>query len=381
MNARIVGLMVAALGLACEPPPVVATADERQHQEAGRIEGQVLVTGLARGDVVLSLFDASRPPPPEGTGRPISFAIVPGEKVFGAGAGDESNTGPFMAPYAFDLVPEGRYLIKGFVDRNGCMTSLGCREPDFIPWYGVTGEPNAGDVGGAAVDPISKQVRVIEVARGEDGVLKAATGVTVSFAESATVPVDRPAFDVLGEQVLDLAKPVSLLKLVSKPIKSDLVHQEAATFLLRYVDGDGDGVPDDANKDGIPEFWPKVFVKRLADADVPLKDDAAPIVLAAGFRPDVVLPMLMNGDGTPRMTPVPVTSLDLAIRPMALDATDPLAPKPLASVPPGRYAVIVIQFTGQTWRVPNELQPAVAEAAGLPAFESQGFYVEVAGAQ
>ena len=49
----------------------------------------------------------------------------------------------------------------------------------------------------------------------------------------------------------------------------------------------------------------------------------------------------------------------------------------LKSVPPGRYAITLVQFTGQTWRVPNELQPAVADATGLPAFESQAFVFEV----
>ena len=49
----------------------------------------------------------------------------------------------------------------------------------------------------------------------------------------------------------------------------------------------------------------------------------------------------------------------------------------LASVPPGRYSVTVVQFTGQTWRLPNELQPSVATRFGLPARESQSFVLTV----
>ena len=33
--------------------------------------------------------------------------------------------------------------------------------------------------------------------------------------------------------------------------------------------------------------------------------------------------------------------------------------------------------TGQTWRVPNELQPAVATSVGLPTVETQAFFVDV----
>jgi len=36
----------------------------------------------------------------------------------------------------------------------------------------------------------------------------------------------------------------------------------------------------------------------------------------------------------------------------------------------------VMQFTGQTWRLPNELQPLVA-GGGLPAVPSQAWYLDV----
>ncbi|HLM44813.1 MAG TPA: hypothetical protein VK458_13150, partial [Myxococcaceae bacterium] len=74
---------------------------------------------------------------------------------------------------------------------------------------------------------------------------------------------------------------------------------------------------------------------------------------------------------------VPAAELTVAVRAIAVDARNPAAPEQLRSVPPGRYAVIVIQSTGQVWRVPNELTPGVAEPRGLPALESQAFVVEV----
>ncbi|MBX5483203.1 MAG: hypothetical protein IRZ16_15385 [Myxococcaceae bacterium] len=394
---------VLAVTLACDPVPVVPSADERQNSEAARIEGDVVFSGTARGNVVLFLFDAARPPPPEGTGRPLSFAFIPGEKLFSAAMDDGSDAGPFTAHYAFSLVPEGKYLIRGFLDRDGCLPQVGCRDPDFIPWYGVTGEPSAGDVGGGAVDPLTREPRVIEIARGEDGRLRAATDVQVSFLEDAstTIPVDRPAFRVNGERALDLSQPASFFELVPAVIVERSIT--ATAFLAQWVDDDHDGVPDDADHDGVPEFWPKVFVRKLADGPVPLLDendldhdgvidptgvdyphadgtsDGLPdqVVLAAGLVPDAIALALTNMDGTPKMTPVPVPKLDLVVRPLALDARDPSAPVPLASVPPGRYAIVVVQLTGQTWRVPNELQPGFAGSAGLPAVESQAFFLEV----
>lgn len=397
-------IAIAALilvGVACDAPPVIASADERQHSESARIEGRVVVTSAARGNVILSLFDASRPPPPDGTGRPISFVFIPAEELFGAAMDDPSRTGPFTAPYSFSLVPEGRYLIKGFLDREGCSDQWGCRKPDFNPWYGVTNEPGAGDVGGADVDASTKQIVVLDVHRDDSGQLVPITDAAVSFADSALVPVDRPAFDVSGIPVLDLSKPASLFELTPKKI--DELSISSPMFLARWVDENGDGVPDDANSDGIPEFWPKVFVRKLADVPLPLLDendvnhdgvideqgvdyehadgtkDGKPdaVVLAAGFRPDTVASALMNEDGTPNMGAVPMPKLDLVIRPLALDARDPAHPVPLKTVPKGKYAVIVMQFTGQTWRVPNELQPAFASHAGLPQVDSQAYVIEV----
>ncbi len=395
--------VAALLALGCDEPPVVPTADERQNSQASRIEGQVIISGTARGNAVVLLFAAERPPPPQGTGRPIAFTVVTSETLFGAEKDNETHTGPFTAPFAFDLVPQGRYLIRGFLDREGCLPNLGCRTPDFLPWFGVTSEPTAGDVGGAAVDPVTRAARLIEIAPDKDGALQAVTGVHVSFAQTETVPVDRPAFRVEGSRVLDLAAPVSFYKLLSQPIDEGVVKLPAPAFLVRWVDDDGDGVPDDTNGDGQPELWPKVFVRKLSDRGTGLLDendldrdgvldatgedyeradgtkDGKPdaVVLAAGLVPDALLPLITNEDGTPKMTPVPVNALDLALRPMALDARNPKAPVPLKRVPPGRYAVIVLNFTGQSWRVPNELSPAIADGAGLPQVESQSFVIEV----
>jgi len=204
-------------------------------------------------------------------------------------------------------------------------------------------------------------------------------------------------------------------------------------FLVRYVDDDHDGVPD-LSPLGVPALWPKIFVRKIADPDpsnvIPavaaglrdendldddgvldstgksyahllLVDGGAPQIIPADSQPDlVILPtayadqpiadpnlalvpqqlyaQLALPDGGPDMNAVvPQTALPLAVLPEAVDASG-LIPVPLAAIPPGRYAVIVEQYTGQTWRVPNELSPAVAASVGLAPTGSQAFTFTVA---
>src|SRR5438046_2799236 len=92
---------------ACETPPGFATADLNQQNPTGRIEGQVVMQGPSRGDVILFLYDAHDPPPPTGTGAPLTFSVVSQRKLFGSADG----SGPFSAPFAFSLVKPGNYLI------------------------------------------------------------------------------------------------------------------------------------------------------------------------------------------------------------------------------------------------------------------------------
>ena len=383
--------------VACEAPPVYPTADRRQNTELSRLEGSVVVSSKARGNVVVLLFDAARPPPPAGSGRPITFTVLSGDEVFGQAP--EGDTGPFTAPYAFSLVPTGKYIVRGFVDSN----------VDFIPWYDVTSQVNAGDVGGAAIEPTTRASREIVVDAGAP-----ALDVPVSFSDTALVPFDRPSFVVDGGMPsfsFSAAGGTQVLELDPLVLNERVIHQGKPAFLARFIDDNADGIPDDANKDGVPDMWPKVLVRKLAaDAGNPLLDendvdkngildstgedyehlnpmngmiisaDGKPdaVVLAAGFDPTELAPLLIDPmTGLVRTSPVPVGRLMLVLKPQAVDISNPLAPAPLKTMPKGRYAITVVQLTGQTWRVPNELQPSIAPKFTLPSVTSQGFVIEV----
>ncbi len=382
---------------ACEGPPVYSTADRRQNAQLTRIEGNVIVNSKARGNVVVLLFDAARPPPPAGSGRPITFTVLSRDAVFGAAV--PGDTGPFTAAFAFSLVPPGKYIVRGFVDSN----------VDFIPWYDVTAQVNAGDVGGAAIEPTTRANRELTV-----GVDTPALDVPVSFSDTALVPVDRPSFQVDGGFSSITFTPAGPLVLELNLMRLDagVIHQGAPAFLVKLIDDDNNGVPDDANKDGVPDFWPKVLVRKLTDAPgvsdlldendldkngildatgedyehvnpangltVPPDGKPDAVVLAAGFDPTELLPLLIDPvTMMPRPTPVPVGKLKLVLRPQAFDLSNPAAPQPLKAMPKGKYAITVVQLSGQTWRVPNELKPGVAEKFDLPVVSSQGFVIEV----
>lgn len=436
LRAQTILLLVLA---ACTAPPVQNSADRLNAPLTTTLSGQVVVQGPTRGDVLVLLYDAAHPPPPVGTGHPKAFAQIPASTVF-AGALHDSTPGPFAADYTFPTLAPGKYLLAAFLDSDGCLLapSFTCKLGDFDPFYIVTREPNAGDLLGGHITSAGALQPVTVPQPDVAGQLAAITGVQVVVGGQA-LP-DRPVFQVKvdptqvtvdskGNAAVQKGEP-TFFELDAQPVQQGPVDERQPAFLVRYVDDDHDGKPD-LSPQGLPLLWPKVFVRKIADPDASasnpsvaaglrdendLDDDGvldatgksydhldpdAGAVIPADAQPDlVVLPATLVADpitdpatvfvptqlyaqladatGNPDMTKVvPLTSLKLAILPAAVDASG-AAPVPLAKIPPGRYAVIVEQYTGQTWRVPNELSALVAPGVGLTAVTSQGFTFTVA---
>ncbi|WP_307732872.1 hypothetical protein [Stigmatella ashevillensis] len=393
------------LTLGCESPPVVPTQDKQQHIRAARIEGNAVVQGKVRGNAVVFLYDATRLPPPQGTGRPVAFIVIPQAQLFGSALHEADNEGPFTAPFTFDTVAPGRYLLRGLIDADTCLMGLpSCHGPDFNPWYGVTNEPNVNDVGGAAVDA-NFVPRVVEVGQDENGTPIAVTGVAVSFGTQATVRTERPVFEVVDSSLrVEEGGGPKVLRLRARAIREGAVDLQAPVFRVHFADENRDGVADDTNGDGQPDPWPRVVLRKLASNDIGITDEndldnngvldaqgasypradgsqaETPdlVVLAAGLMPDMYKSELLDADGRPILNKtLELSELVVGIPPVAFDARNPRAPVRLRTMPSGRYAVILMQSSGQVWRVPNELDPRLAPGLGLPQVDNQSFAVEV----
>ena len=319
--------------------------------------------------------------------------------------------------------------------------STSCQLSDFDPFYIVTREPNGHDQLGGHVDEHGQLLPVTVPQPDPSGHLAAVSGVQVGIGATALpdrpafTAIGDPAedqIDAQGNISVSKTEP-TFFGLSVLPLKASPVVESQPVFLVRYVDDDHDGVPD-LSPLGVPALWPKIFVRKIADPDpsnvIPavaaglrdendldddgvldstgksyahllLVDGGSPQIIPADSQPDlVILPtayadqpiadpnlalvpqqlyaQLALPDGGPDMNAVvPQTALPLAVLPEAVDASG-LIPVPLAAIPPRRYAVIVEQYTGQTWRVPNELSPAVAASVGLTPTGSQAFTFTVA---
>jgi hypothetical protein len=368
-----------------------------------RIEGQVVAAGQTRGNVILFLFDAADPPPPQGSGRPLSFAFIPEQALYGAPVADSSQSGPFTAAYSFSRVRPGSYLLTGLIDHDGCAGSSAnpcTASPDFNPWFTVTDEPHRLDVGGAAVDALTHAPKVVSV----QDVTTPVTGVTVSFSDQATFTVDRPAFKVAdGEDGLfNPSAGNKVLDLLSTGISVGGVNESQPVFLARFVGTNSDGSPADPDRDGIPDLWPKVIARKVSEADPTfLKDettgsyvraDGTPppastqqVVLGAALVPQPLIAALTDPktgaplrDASGALLTVPMGSLKVVLTNAAYDISNrSMPPVKLASVPSGHYALYLINPTGQTWRLPNELQRGTAPGLKLPVVDSQDFVITV----
>ncbi len=294
-------------------------------QSSGASTGDACTPVAAGGNAVILLFREDDPPPPEGTGSPVNFIVVPESRLFREGS---QGGGLFAAPFVIPTVPSGRYTVRGFLDAD----------KDFRPTIDLLAQPTAGDVGGAHVDPTTREILTVEVAQD-----RVTPQVTVTLA--LPIPAERPAFAITSTPgfTVPFAAPETLV-IEAHAIDTTDIHMSPACtrFLVSYVDENGDGVPDDQNGDHLPDVYPRVVLRQRGRTA-----DQTSILIPAIINP---LPFL---DALSTAPYVPTSTLELIIPPVAVErgATDTLLP----AIPPGEYETIVISGTGQTWQVPNDL--------------------------
>jgi hypothetical protein len=313
------------------------------------LSGDVVVSGTS--DVATTyvlLYDALDPPPPAGTGSPVSFAAVSASTFTGDGAGIQA------APYFVTRVPDGAWLLAALMDVDG----------DFDPLRPyANGGATCGDWVGAHVS---------DLATGEAAPVTVSGGVLlddVTVVVGVPMTTERPAFTLGTSGVSQTSPDPQLFTLDATGIHSTILDLAdpgtdpcGAAFVFYAPDADGDGQPDpnpdpDLAAEGLLDLWPRVYLQYLS-----------PAAGESWSAQAVVYPApLLDGEATVGV-PALVTSLEVVWVPAALhtlaDGTQEVVTAP--DLPAGAWSVTVVESTGQTWTLPNEV---AAYPASDPAFD------------
>lgn len=354
MNCSSAALALALLG--CD---YVAPLDTGAEPVANAIHGTVTFAGPDRPDapVFIALYAADDPPPPMGTGRPVTFTSVPSADFTGDGAGIQS------APYSLTELADGDYLVTALMDVDG----------DFHPLLSSNTGSTCGDwLGGHVTDLLSATPGVVSVAGGgrvDD----------VAVFVVAENLLERPAFKIDDNVVSRLDPTDWLFTIEAVGIQSSLVQLDGpydgpaeevlgaceTTFIVHTVDADGDGSADphwrvadlEAPPPGAYAVWPRLYIQFQPPADAPLAEGES--YLAEVF----VYPDFLLAGEIPLSTPTPRNTLTGQYAGQVLhrlaDGTEEIVSG--EAVPAGDWSLTIVAETGQTWTVPN----ATADAASL----------------
>ncbi len=350
--------LISLLGCAWTTPEDPTAADV-----LNVIAGEVVVTGAPDvAPTYVLLFDAADPPPPVGTGSPLTFSSVPAEAYTGDGVGVQA------APYSTSRVPDGTWLLTALLDSDG----------DFQPLLSSNAGATCGDwVGAHLADLATGEIGTVEVS---GGVLR--DDVTVVVGSEMTT--ERPAFTLQTARVSQTTTTTQFISLTSTGIYSSIVELTGpfdgtdpcdTMFLFYAPDANLDGQPDPHPNPalaaaGALDVWPRVYLQYLGEDVEPGESWAAEAV---------VYPAPLLSGAVALGVPTPVTSLDAVWIPAAVhtlaDGTETTVPAP--GLPAGAWSVTVVSITGQTWTLPNEVAAfPSADAAFDPSTQGAALLIE-----
>ncbi|MCO4744710.1 MAG: hypothetical protein KC912_07975 [Proteobacteria bacterium] len=355
---------------------------------------------------ILFITDSSNPGPPEGTGGPETFTTVPGSHFT-----DPDAAGLSGAPWSLTSVPDGDWLVTGFMDQDN----------DFYISTTLSALAGAtcGDVLGAhVVDVETQEIAVVHTEGGE-----LVDDITVALA--ARLTTERPAFTLENEAIdaspgngpavsiavaLEGGAIPQQFKLSATAVHSDLsvdpiygqleqpdnderyppfeYHLDGpfnplepaacqTGFLGRLVDANLDGVPDELpgfEGLGLYDMWPRVYLSYAGDEAAEGETWAAQAAISPfmygvydGTRWPNGAPQGFDddGDGTvdeafdiPLNSQIYLPELSVTWLPGALrtaaDGTSETVTNP-NDIPRGAWEISVITEAGQTWTIPNDL--------------------------
>jgi hypothetical protein len=317
---------------------------------ANSISGTVVWAGdpsIKSGNIVVQAYraDPYDPPPPVGAALPVRVQIIPAAAAVPDAQG-------FRASYRIGGLPQGSYVLQALddVDENFSTLSL-------------LRTPTSGDLIGAVLDPSTGRPATIAVSGN-------VTGKDVTLA--LRVPADPPAFEIDGataaQMPVDQVTPLRFA-VRAKPLSFPAGKAPAPQFAVQLVRDSG-GAAVDADHDGLPDVWPRVFLVRLDPSDpAGLTQYVSPDlhttrtqVIPAAVDPTPFLPALQPQPGG-NAPPVLTDKLSIVVRPALFDAGSPGAPPERVPLQPGTYRIVLVAQTGQAWQIPNEAGSAALDPA------------------
>jgi hypothetical protein len=329
------------LWIACAEVPVDTGAEALQNVISGEV---VLAIGGEAADTFVLLSDAEDPPPPYGTGGLLNFTGIPASAWSGAGLGMQA------AAYAFPNVPDGSYLLTALADMDG----------DFSPQLDITAGATCGDVVGAHIAGLTATTPApVVVAGGE-------WRHDVPVVLATQLITERPVFSLEAETVprsaLAIGYPVTLS---SDEVQTDTLSlgppldlsapQACSTYFpIEVIDGDGDGLPDPDplyGELGAVNLWPQIYLSYLGETESGESWAARGLILTEP----------LGGAALPVNTVFPATQLSFLWMPVAQHTLSDGSTEIVdaSTLPAGSWGITVISLTGQTWTVPNTLNPTV----------------------
>ena len=286
-------------------------------------------------------FSTANPPPPYGTGTPVSADYHPSAELQGGSVA-------FSLP---NLIGGQSYFVAAVVDTRGDYAV----SPTLY-----AAAPGEGTLVAFVPGP---------VAAGTSGLSLSATTALPPRPSFTVTSNGVPITSDLSSLFPDAVTPQRISLHATQLPVSATPEQHAPTFPVSYQACDPvTGAPVDVDSDGLPGMYPKIALVRLADSDPSgLTFDPVLTVIPARVDPTAFIAAL--GVCGARTVLAGVTDLPVVLAPVAVQFNVDKVPQPIA-IPKGRYGIVLTSSTGQVWRVPNELA-----AGGL---SSQGVAIAVA---
>ena len=319
----------------------------------GSISGKVHYPANRKfGNLVLQAYRGGPQfAPPLAALPPTRVKLIPGQFI-----APVDTTVPFTVDYTIDALPPGQYVVEALDDGDGNFNALNLLQT-----------PTKGDLIGGVIDPATARLQVIDVQGAVAG-----KDVTLDLAANLAT-LDPPAFELDESagpaQIAQDARGVVRLSVKARPPAFPIwsaaqgaftgAGSPLTTFFTVGLLRDAAGNPVDSDSDGLPDVWPRALLVKLSDADpTNLRQDTPTTVIPVAVDPTPFLPALLSGA---KDLVLPAAKLSLIVRPAALDASDPSAPKRLPVMPAGKYKLVLLNKTGQVWQLPNEAGPAALD--------------------